>query len=107
MAMKADMANAEQGMQRARMYDSLAEYRDKILAANRAEKSANLTNFIQGLGDLGTELTDKDKLRWLADRGVLTYNPSGKYTGSKTTKKKDKERKYGGKLNKKRGGFTI
>lgn len=107
MAMKADMANAEQGMQRARMYGSLAEYRDKILAANRAEKSANLTNFIQGLGDLGTELTDKDKLRWLADRGVLAYNPSGEYTGSKTTKKKDKERKYGGKLNKKRGGFTI
>ena len=107
MAMKADMANAEQGMQRARMYGSLAEYRDKILAANRAEKSANLTNFIQGLGDLGTELTDKDKLRWLADREVLVYNPSGKYTGSKTSKKEGKKKKYGGKLNKKRGGFTI
>lgn len=107
MAMKADMANAEQGMQRARMYGSLAEYRDKILAANRAEKSANLTNFIQGLGDLGTELTDKDKLRWLADRGVLAYNPSGEYTGSKTSKKEGKKKKYRGKLNKKRGGFTI
>ena len=104
MAMKADMANAEQAMQRARMYGSLAEYRDAIRAKNRAEKSANLTNLIQGMGDLGRELTDKDKLRWLADRGVLTYNPSGEYTGKETTKK---GKKYGGKLNKKRGGFTV
>ena len=93
MAMKADLANAEQAMQRARMYGSLAEYRDSILARNRAEKSANLTNFIQGLGDLGTELTDKDKLRWLADLGVLKYDDEGKYTGKKSKKK--------------RGGFTI
>lgn len=104
MAMRADMANAEQGMQRARMYGSLAEYRDAIRAKNRAEKSANLTNLLQGMGDLGRELTDRDKLRWLADRGVLAYNPSGEYTGKETTKK---GKKYGGKLNKKRGGFTV
>ena len=103
MAMKADMANAEQAMQRARMYGSLAEYRDKILAANKAEKSANLTNFIQGLGDLGTELTDKDKLRWLAELGVLKYDDEGKYTG-----KKSKKTANGGRITrKKRGGFTI
>ena len=107
MAMKADMANAEQAMQRARMYGSLAEYRDAIRAKNRAEKSANLTNLIQGMGDLGRELTDKDKLRWLADKGVLTYAPSGKYTGNKTEKKTTRKGKYGGKLNKKRGGFTV
>lgn len=104
MAMKADLANAEQAMQRARMYGSLAEYRDKILAANRAEKSANLTNFIQGLGNLGTELTDKDKLRWLAELGVLKYDASGKYTGDKKSNVGAK----GGRINrKKRGGFTI
>ena len=103
MAMKADLANAEQAMQRARMYGSLAEYRDSILARNRAEKSANLTNFIQGLGDLGTELTDKDKLRWLADLGVLKYDDEGKYTG-----KKSNESSNGGRITrKKRGGFTI
>ena len=103
MAMKADLANAKQAMQRARMYGSLAEYRDSILARNRAEKSANLTNFIQGLGDLGTELTDKDKLRWLADLGVLKYDDKGKYTGGKETKKAN-----GGRITrKKRGGFTI
>lgn len=104
MAMKADLANAEQAMQRARMYGSLAEYRDSILARNRAEKSANLTNFIQGLGDLGTELTDKDKLRWLADLGVLKYDDEGKYTGDKKSNKKAE----GGRITrKKRGGFTI
>ena len=103
MATKADLANAEQAMQRARMYGSLAEYRDSILARNRAEKSANLTNFIQGLGDLGTELTDKDKLRWLADLGVLKYDDEGKYTGKKSNKTAN-----GGRITrKKRGGFTI
>jgi hypothetical protein len=89
MAMKADMANAEQDMQRARLYGSLAEYRDKILAANRAEKAANLTNFIQGLGDLGKELSDRDMVRWLYEKGVL-------------------KAANGGRINrKKRGGFTI
>lgn len=103
MAMKADMANVEQAMQRARMYGSLAEYRDAIRAKNRAEKSANLTNFIQSLGNLGTELTDKDKLRWLADLGVLKYDDEGKYTG-----KKSNESSNGGRITrKKRGGFTI
>lgn len=103
MAMKADLANAEQAMQRARMYGSLAEYRDSILARNRAEKSANLTNFIQGLGDLGTELTDKDKLRWLADLGVVKYDDEGNYTG-----KKSKKTANSGRITrKKRGGFTI
>lgn len=103
MAMKADLSNAEQAMQRARMYGSLAEYRDAIRAKNRAEKSANLTNFIQSLGNLGTELTDKDKLRWLAELGVLKYDASGKYTGDKETKKANV-----GRINrKKRGGFTI
>jgi hypothetical protein len=103
MAIKADLANAEQAMQRAKMYGSLAEYRDTIKAKNRAEKSYNLTNFIQGLGDLGTELTDKDKLRWLADLGVLKYDDEGKYTG-----KKSKEKANGGRITrKKRGGFTI
>lgn len=85
------------------MYGSLAEYRDAIKAKNKAEKSANLTNFIQGISDLGRERTDRDMLRWLADLGVLAYDTKGKYTG--TTKK---EAKYGGKVNrKKRGGFTV
>ena len=100
MGLKADMANAEQTMQRAKMYGSLAEYRDKILAANRAEKSANLTNFIQSVGGLGRELADRDMLRWLAELGVLKYDASGKYTGDKKSN--------GGRINrKKRGGFTI
>ena len=108
MGLKADMANADQAMKRAGMYGSLAEYRDKILAANRAEKSANLTNFIQGLGNLGTELTDKDKLRWLAELGVLKYDVSGNYTGGKETKSKETKKANGGRINRrKRGGFTI
>ena len=89
MSMKANMANAEQAMQRARMYGSLAEYRDKILAANRAEKSANLTNFIQNIGNLGRERTDRDIIRWMEEKGILKAS-------------------NGGKINRrKRGGFTV
>ena len=52
---------------------------------------------------MGTELTDNDKLRWLADLGVLKYDDEGKYTGGKETKKANR-----GRINrKKRGGFTI
>ena len=52
---------------------------------------------------MGTELTDKDKLRWLADLGVLKYDDEGNYTG-----KKSKKTANGGRITrKKRGGFTI
>ena len=83
--LKADMFNTELLGKQAQLQANASTMRQNIYNANRAEKSANLTNFIQGLGDLGRELTDRDQLRWLADLGVLKYGPDGKYSvlGSK------------------------
>lgn len=103
---KVDMFNSELLSKQASLYGQLANMRQRILEGNRAEKSANLTNFIQGLGDLGRELTDMDTLRWLADIGVLPYNTKGQYTGGNNTAAPGKSK--GGKIKRnKRKGYTI
>lgn len=103
---KVDMFNSELGGRQASMYGNLANMRQNILDANRAEKSANLTNFIQGLGDLGRELTDRDTLRWLAeDTGAIVYNPKGKYTGYRYSAA-PKKQACGGRIKRKRR-YTV
>nr|DAI06092.1 MAG TPA: bacteriocin [Crassvirales sp.] len=103
---KVDMFNSELLGKQASLYGQLADMKQKILEGNRAEKSANLTNFIQGLGDLGRELTDRDTLRWLADIGALPYNTRGQYTGGNNTAAPKKSKS--GKINRnKKKGYTI
>lgn len=103
---KVDMFNSELLGKQASLYGQLANMRQRILEGNRAEKSANLTNFIQGLGDLGRELTDRDTLRWLADIGASPYNTRGQYTGGNNTAAP--KRSKGGKIKRnKRKGYTI
>lgn len=103
---KVDMFNSELLGKQASLYGQLANMRQRILEGNRAEKSANLTNFIQGLGDLGREFTDRDTLRWLADIGALPYNTRGQYTGGNNTAAP--KRSKGGKIKRnKRKGYTI
>lgn len=80
---RVDMFNTENAIKQAQMYNSLATMRQSIYDRNRAERIANLTNFIQGLGDYGRESTDRDTLRWLADLGVIKYDTKGRYTGGK------------------------
>lgn len=103
---KVDMFNSELLGKQASLYGQLAGMKQKILEGNRAEKSANLTNFIQGLGDLGRELTDRDTLRWLADIGALPYNTRGQYTGGNNTAAPKKSKSGKIKRNKKKG-YTI
>lgn len=103
---KVDMFNSELLGKQASLYGQLADMKQKILEGNRAEKSANLTNFIQGLGDLGRELTDRDTLRWLADIGALPYNTRGQYTGGNNTAAPKKNKSGKIKRNKKKG-YTI
>lgn len=103
---KVDMFNSELLGKQASLYGQLADMRQRILEGNRAEKSANLTNFLQGLGDLGRELTDRDTLRWLADIGALPYNTRGQYTGGNNTAAPKKSKSGKIKRNKKKG-YTI
>lgn len=103
---KVDMFNSELLGKQASLYGQLANMRQRILEGNRAEKSANLTNFIQGLGDLGREFTDRDTLRWLADIGALPYNTRGQYTGGNNTAAPNKSKSSKSKKNKKKG-YTV
>lgn len=103
---KVDMFNSELLGKQASLYGQLADMRQRILEGNRAEKSANLTNFLQGLGDLGRELTDRDTLRWLADIGALPYNTRGQYTGGNNTAAPKKSKSGKIRRNKKKG-YTI
>lgn len=103
---KVDMFNSELLGKQASLYGQLADMKQKILEGNRAEKSANLTNFIQGLGDLGREFTDRDTLRWLADIGALPYNTRGQYTGGNNTAAPKKSNSSKSKKNKKKG-YTV
>lgn len=80
---RVDMFNTENAIKQAQMYNSLATMRQSIYDRNRAERIANLTNFIQGLGDYGRESTDRNTLRWLADLGAIKYDTKGRYTGGK------------------------
>lgn len=103
---KVDMFNSELLGKQASLYGQLANMRQRILEGNRAEKSANLTNFLQGLGDLGRELTDRNTIRWLADIGALPYNTRGQYTGGNNTAAPKKSKSGKIKINKKKG-YTI
>ena len=103
---KVDMFNSELLGKQASLYGQLANMRQRILEGNRAEKSANLTNFIQGLRDLGREFTDRDTLRWLADIGGLPYNTRGQYTVGNNTAAPKKSKSSKSKKNKKKG-YTV
>lgn len=97
MGLKTDMFNAENLMKQASMYDAVAKMRQDIYNANRAEKIANLSNFVQSIGDLGKEDYAKEQLRWTTEKGAF------KGIGTE-----EKIKALGGKIKRKRKkGVTI
>lgn len=78
-----------------------AQLRQGIKDQDSARRSANITNFLQGLGDMGWENEQSNWLDTLAKSGVLKMNTKGEYTGG--TKKAK-----GGKVRtKKKKGLTY
>ena len=103
--LKASMFNAESrnAAKRARLGQATtaAQMRQAIKDQDAARRSANITNFLQGLGDLGWENEQANWLDTLAKSGVLKMNTRGEYTGG--TKKAK-----GGKVRtKKKKGLTY
>ena len=103
--LKASMFNAESrnAAKRARLGQATtaAQMRQAIKDQDSARRSANITNFIQGLGDMGWENEQANWLDTLAKSGVLKMNTKGEYTGG--TKKAK-----GGKVRtKKKKGLTY
>lgn len=101
--LKASMFNAESrnAAKRARLGQATtaAQMRQAIKDQDAARRSANITNFLQGLGDMGWENEQANWLDTLAKSGVLKMNTRGEYTGG--TKKAK-----GGKLKRKRGTYA-
>ena len=103
--LKASMFNAESrnAAKRARLGQATtaAQMRQAIKDQDAARRSTNITNFLQGLGDMGWENEQANWLDTLAKSGVLKMNTRGEYTGG--TKKAK-----GGKVRtKKKKGLTY
>lgn len=103
--LKSSMFNAESrnAAKRARLSQAstAAQMRQAIKEQDSARRSANITNFLQGLGDMGWENEQSNWLNKLAESGVLKMNTKGEYTGSN-------EKANGGKVKtKKKKGLTY
>ena len=68
---KVDMINSELKAKQASLYGQLAGMRQSILNSNMEEKRENMTNFIQGLGDLGREMEQKQWRKALYNTGYF------------------------------------
>lgn len=98
MGLKAAMANqsalANLRYYRLRGTMAAAEMREKARMLADANRSTNLTNFVQGLGDIGSENVGWNQLQWAIDHGVfgpMQDTPSKGY-------RKSRKKKNGGKL---------
>lgn len=105
MGLKASMANAESRNKatqlRLNQAGTVAAMRQAARDAYDTRRSHNLNAFLTDLGNLGREITDRNWLDFLADKGVLKVNSKGEYVVG--------EKKHGGKLNrrKKKGGWRY
>lgn len=98
MGLKAAMANqsalANLRDYRLRGTMAAAEMREKARMLADANRSTNLTNFVQGLGDIGSENVGWNQLQWAIEHGVfgpMQDTPSKGYG-------KSRKKKNGGKL---------
>lgn len=71
-----------------------AEMREKARMLADANRSTNLTNFVQGLGDIGSENVGWNQLQWAIDHGVFGPMQGTPNKGYEKSRKK----KNGGKL---------
>ena len=103
--LKTSMFNAESrnAAKRARLGQAttVAQLRQGIKDQDAAGRSANITNFLQGLGDMGWENEQANWLDTLAKSGVLKVNTKGEYTGG------TKKAKGGKVITKKKKGLTY
>ena len=98
-AMRAAIANKQNDEIRVRGAMTAAQMRQAIKEQRDAQRSANLANLFQGLGDMGWENEQANWLDELAKSGVLKMNTRGEYTGGTKAK--------GGKLKKKKRRTTY
>lgn len=85
-ALKAAMANKQNDELRFRGATTAAQMRRATMDRDEARRSSNITNFLQGLGDMGWENEQANWLDTLAKSGVLKLDTRGNYTGKPMSK---------------------
>ena len=95
--LQAALANQQRDMTVADFLFRTGQLRDAELARIQANRSANLTNLFNNLGNLGTDMLNRDMARAMAESYGVTYNPYMQALFSQYRAK-------GGKLNTKKGG---
>ena len=93
--LKAAMANQGSGEVRAKYAAMAADARQRALALASANRSANLTNLFDSLGNIGIDALNRADARWLAQ-----FWPGSQ--GQESLK-----RKHGGRIRKRRRGRVI
>lgn len=79
--LKAAMANQGAGEVRAKYAAMAADARQKALALASANRSANLTNLFDNLGNIGIDALNRADARWLAQYWPGANSPSAKHGG--------------------------
>lgn len=82
-AMRADMANMERDRLRLQAAMSEAQMREQIDSMDSASRSANLSNFYNNLGNIGTE---NAYMQMIENSPYLLYGTYGKYKGGNSSK---------------------
>ena len=75
MAMKAQMANAEQDRFRLQAFENAAQMKNAKDAAASQAKSANLTNLFDNIGNVGREEYQSNQLQWMKNNGIFGNTP--------------------------------
>ena len=78
--------NAQQAVNKATALGQVAQWRDQINQANRAEKSANLTGLLEGISGLGQTFYNQGRVKWLQDNNIIVGNDGKLYNKDVLTK---------------------
>ena len=96
-ALHAALANQQRDMTAADFLMKTGQLRDAELGRVQANRSTNLTNLFNNLGNLGTDMLNREMAKAMAESYGVTYNP---YMQALFNQYRTK----GGKLNTKKGG---
>lgn len=96
----ANQFNAQQAANKATALGQVAQWRDQIYNANRAEKSANLTGLYEGLAGLGETFMNLKDRKYLMDNGIIVGSDGKIIQLPKDKDNSDNNSAFGGKINK-------
>ena len=80
--------NSQLDVQRAGLYGTEAQMRDRIETELSQSKSTNASNFLNNIGNVGNTIYAKDRLNYLYDMGYFGNKPKESANGGRIRRKK-------------------